>query len=201
VAAEDIRAADVLGLLERTGAMLSGHFRLSSGRHSDRYVEKARILERPEAVARLAPAIASRYERVETVVSPAVGAIPLGFAVAQASGARFVFTEREAGRMALRRGFVLHRGERVLVVEDVITTGGSAREVFDLVEGLGAEALGVAALVDRSAAPPGFPLRSLVRVEARSWDPAECPLCRDGLALTSPGSRHIETMGRTVTVT
>ena len=130
--------------------MISGHFLLSSGRHSDRYVEKARILERPDAVVRLAREMASWYPGVETVVAPAVGAVALGFAVALEAGARFLFAEREGDRMALRRGFAVGPGERVLVVEDVITTGASAGEVHELVRSLGAEPVGVAAVVDRS---------------------------------------------------
>ena len=182
-------------LLEESGALLAGHFLLSSGRHSDRYVEKARVLERPDAVVRLAGEMASWHQRIETVVSPAVGAIALGFAVALEAGARFVFAEREEGRMALRRGFVLAPGERVLVVEDVITTGASAGEVFELVSGLGADALGVAALVDRSQSAPGLPLRALVRLEAVSWAPDECPLCREGVPFDAPGSRHVAAEG------
>ena len=178
-------------LFERSGAVLSGHFLLSSGRHSDVYVEKARILERPEETMALAREIASWYPRVDVVVAPAVGAIALGFAVALATGARSMFAEREEGRMRLRRGFVLGPGERTLVVEDVVTTGGSAREVFELVGEAGADPLGVAALIDRSAGPVGFPLRALLRLEAPTWDPGECPACRSGVPLESPGSRHL----------
>ena len=178
-------------LFERSGAVLSGHFLLSSGRHSDVYVEKARILERPEETMALAREIASWYPRVDVVVAPAVGAIALGFAVALATGARSMFAEREEGRMRLRRGFVLGPGERTLVVEDVVTTGGSAREVFELVGEAGADPLGVVALIDRSAGPVGFPLRALLRLEAPTWDPGECPACRSGVPLESPGSRHL----------
>ena len=180
-------------LLERSGAILSGHFLLSSGRHSDRYVEKARILERPEETMALAREIASWYPRVDVVVAPAVGAIALGFAVALATGARSMFAEREEGRMRLRRGFVMGPGERVLVVEDVVTTGASAREVFELIGEWGAEQLGVAALIDRSAGPVGFPLRAVMRLEAPTWEPGECPACRSGVPLESPGSRHLPT--------
>ena len=173
--------------------MISGHFLLSSGRHSDRYVEKARILERPDAVVRLAREMASWYPSVETVVAPAVGAVALGFAVALEAGARFLFAEREGDRMALRRGFALEPGERVLVVEDVITTGASAGQVHELVRSLGAEPVGVAAVVDRSQGAVGFPLRAAVRVDARSWAAASCPLCGRGMPLESPGSRHLGT--------
>ena len=180
-----------LDLLAERGAVLSGHFLLTSGKHSDVYVEKARMLEDPALVTRLASEIASWYERVEAVVSPAVGAIPLGFAVAHAAGARSLFAEREDGRMTLRRGFSLSAGERTLVVEDVVTTGGSAREVWDLVREAGAEALGVAALVDRTAAPLSFPMRAVARVEALVFAPEECPLCAAGEPLTGRGSRHL----------
>ena len=135
--------------------------------------------------------IASWYPAVDVVVAPAVGAIALGFAVALAAGARSMFAEREAGRMSLRRGFLLSPGERTLVVEDVVTTGASAGEVFELVGATGAERLGVAALIDRSVGPVGFPLRAVLRLDASTWDPGSCPLCRAGEPLESPGSRHL----------
>ena len=182
---------EALAAFEGSGAMLTGHFVLSSGRHSDRYVQKARLLERPDVAMRAAREIASWYPGIEVVVAPAVGAVSLGFAVALASGARSVFAERVDDRMALRRGFELASGERTLVVEDVVTTGGSAREVVDVVSDQGADLLGVAALVDRSAGPVGLPLRALLRVEARTWSPDDCPLCRAGRAFDSPGSRRL----------
>jgi orotate phosphoribosyltransferase len=182
---------EVAEILRERGALLDGHFLLSSGKHSDRYVEKARIFEDPLLVRRFGEEIASWYPDVHTVVSPAVGAIPLGFAVALAAGARFVYAEREEGRMMLRRGFRLGPGERVLVVEDVVTTGGSAGEVFELVRSSGAEPLGVAALVDRSRTDLPFSLRALARVEADAFDPEDCPMCREGRAVEAPGSRHL----------
>jgi orotate phosphoribosyltransferase len=178
-------------LLERSGAMLTGHFMLSSGRHSDVYVQKARILERPTDTMAVARTIVSWYGGIEVVVAPAVGAIALGFAVALAADARSVFAERTEGVMALRRGFDLRPGERVLVVEDVVTTGASAREVWDLVGARGGERLGVAALIDRSASDPGFPLRAVVRVEASTWQEDQCPLCAAGSPIDSPGSRRL----------
>ena len=186
-----MREAEVLALLRAQGALLSGHFLLSSGKHSPTYVEKARVFERPEAVARLGEAIAGRFGGVQAVISPAVGALPLGFAVALAAGARFLYAEREEGRMSLRRGFRLGPVEPTLVVEDVVTTGGSAAEVFALVRDSGAEALGVAALVDRSTGEMPFPFVALARVEAEVFDPRDCPLCAAGVALESPGSRHL----------
>ena len=171
--------------------MLRGHFQLSSGLHSDRYVQKARVLERPELAMALAREISSWYRRVQVVVAPASGAIPLGFAVALASGARSVFAEREHGRMVLRRGFALKPGERTLVVEDVVTTGASAAEVWRLAQEAQAERLGVAALIDRSTSPPPFPLRAVLRIEASSWQAGDCPLCSTGIPLDSPGSRRL----------
>jgi len=135
--------------------------------------------------------VAAWHGGVEAVVSPAVGAIPFGFAVALAAGSRFLYAERQDGAMTLRRGFSLRAGERVLVVEDVVTTGGSAAEVAALVRDSGAELLGVAALVDRSDGTTGLPLRALVRIEAQTYAPEECPLCRDGRPLESHGSRHL----------
>jgi orotate phosphoribosyltransferase len=178
-------------LFESSGAMLSGHFLLSSGRHSDTYVQKARVLEHPEVAMELAREIASWYPDVDVVLAPAVGAVVLGFAVALASGARSIFAERDEGKMTLRRGFALEPGERTLIVEDVVTTGGSAAEVWAMAGASGAERLGVAALIDRSTSPVGFPLRAVLRVDAPAWDAAECPLCRDGVPVDSPGSRHL----------
>ena len=178
-------------LLECHGAILQGHFLLSSGRHSDLYVQTARVLERPEVTVVLAEEISSWYEGIDVVMAPAVGAITLGFAVALAAGSRSVYAEREDGAMRLRRGFALTAGERALVVDNVITTGASAGEVHRLAEDLGAEPLGVAALVDRSGGQTPYPLRALVEVEAKSWAPADCPLCRESVPLISPGSRHV----------
>jgi orotate phosphoribosyltransferase len=182
-------------LLEETGASLTGHFLLSSGRHSDRYVEKARLLERPDVAMRIAGEMASWFERVDVVVAPAVGAVALGFAVALAADARSIFAERDAGRMALRRGFDIEPGERTLVVEDVVTTGASASEVWELVGERGAERLGVAAVIDRTGGALAFPLRAVLRVDAESWDAASCPLCASGMPLTSRGSRHLHASG------
>ena len=183
--------AEVLEILRGSGALRQGHFLLSSGRHSDTYVEKARVFEDPQATARLGREIASWYREVAAVVSPAVGAIPLGFATALGAGARFLYAEREGDRMGLRRGFALAAGERVLVVEDVVTTGGSVAEVRALAVDLGADVLGVAALVDRAVTELPFPLRALARISAETWTEDACPLCERGVPVESPGSRHL----------
>jgi orotate phosphoribosyltransferase len=186
-----VKEAKVLELLARHGALLKGHFLLSSGKHSDTYVEKARLFEIPDVVDGLAAEIASWHEKVQAVVSPAVGAIPLGFAVAQKAAARFLYAERESGNLVFRRGFRLDPGERTLVVEDVITTGGSAAEVYELVRASGAEPLGVAAVVDRSSGDLPFPFRAIARVELAAHDPESCPLCAKDVPLEAPGSRHV----------
>lgn len=186
---------ETLDLLRSVGAIEQGHFVLSSGRHSDVYVEKFRALERPEAARLLGAAIAGKVgdRRIDIVLAPAVGAIILGFSAALALGARFVFGEREGGIMRLRRGFRIEAGERVLVVEDVVTTGRSLREVLELV--VPGELAGVICLLDRSACSSkalGLPvaLESLARLEAPVWEAEECPLCAKGLPATAPGSRH-----------
>jgi orotate phosphoribosyltransferase len=183
---------EVRELFERYGVLHEGHFKLSSGRHSDTYLQCARILEHPRVAASLGEAIAKRYlDGADVVVSPALGGILIGNAVAYAIGCRFLFTERVDGTMMLRRGQLVAPGERVLVVEDVITTGGSAAEVIAMCEREGAALTGVGALVDRSEAPPAFHLEALLRVQAMSWDPADCPLCARGEPLHTPGSRTV----------
>jgi orotate phosphoribosyltransferase len=188
--------AEVTELFERYGVLHTGHFRLSSGRHSDTYLQCARILEHPRITASLGDALANRYpDGADVIASPALGGILIGNAVAYALGCRFVFTERVDGTMTLRRGQALAPGERVIVVEDVITTGGSAVEVIALAEAAGASVLGVASLVDRTEGPPPFHLESLLRVRATSWDPGDCPLCARGEPLHTPGSRAMSSGG------
>lgn len=187
---------EVLQVLERLGAIRRGHFLLSSGKHSDVYVQKFRILEQPALTASLGAALETRFRgRFSCVASPAVGAIVLGFAVALAGGARSIFAERVEGRLAFRRGFLVHPHESVLVVEDVVTTGGSAGELVELVAAQGASVVGVAALIDRSdaASPPEFgaTFEYLARLEAGAWDEPSCPLCAAGRTLEDPGSRRL----------
>lgn len=188
--------AEVLEVLERRRAVLRGHFLLSSGRHSDVFVQKFRVLEHPRLTQTLGEAIAQRFDLAfEVVASPAVGAIVLGFATALAADARMVFAERVDDDLEFRRGFGFVARERVLVVEDVITTGGSAHEVVALVRAAGATPIGVGALIDRCdparKTDYGVPLESLLRLEVSSWGPDECPLCADGFSLDDPGSRRL----------
>jgi orotate phosphoribosyltransferase len=192
--ATDMTETEVLSALEDAKAILTGHFRLTSGRHSDRYVQCARVLEDPALVTRLAEAIVARLgeRRVDLVAAPAVGGIIIGFAVAQALGVKFIFSERENGVMTLRRGFEVPAGSRVLVVEDVVTTGGSVAEVVDLVRRAGGEPVAVAALIDRGG-PKAFDIEllPLVRLEVESWEPSECGLCASEVPLYAPGSRAL----------
>jgi orotate phosphoribosyltransferase len=184
---------ETLGLYEKTGALLRGHFRLTSGLHSDVYLQSALVLQSPAHAQALGEALARpfREESVQTVVAPAIGGILVAHEVARAIGARALFTERESGVMTLRRGFTLAHGERCLVVEDVITTGGSTREVLRCVEENGGMVAGVGSLIDRSGGTAAFPVRrvALATLTATTWDPADCPLCKAGSTAVKPGSR------------
>ncbi len=185
--------AEVLDLLQRHGALQQGHFLLSSGMHSSHYVQCALLLQYPELTAQLCAALAEPFRGVgvQVVVGPAVGAVVLAYETARQLGARALWAERSEGKLTLRRSFRVEPGERVLVVEDVVTTGGSAREVALLAERAGASVVGVAAIVDRSAGNHGLRWRfePLARLEAEAYLPPLCPLCREGLPLVKPGSR------------
>ncbi|MCS7217235.1 MAG: orotate phosphoribosyltransferase [Candidatus Bipolaricaulota bacterium] len=189
-----MRAQEVMELLRATGALLEGHFLLSSGLHSGRYVQCARLLQYPwhaEAVGRALAAFV-RDLRPGAVVGPALGGILVAHEVARALGVRSLFAEREGERLALRRGFALAPGERVVVAEDVVTTGGSTLETAEVVAAQGGEVVAAVALVDRrgpAAHPLPFPLFALVRLEIETFPPEACPLCRAGLPLEKPGSR------------
>jgi orotate phosphoribosyltransferase len=192
-----VNPSEIQGILEDRGAILRGHFKLTSGRHSDLFFQKFRVLEHPRLAQRFGESIAEAFGRhFDVVASPAVGAVVLGFATALAADARFVFAEREGDEMRFRRGFELAPRERTLIVEDVITTGGSAYEVVDLVRKAGAEPVGVGVLIDRGdASKPtsfGVPVQSLLKLETTSWTPEECPLCAEGVPLEDPGSRRLK---------
>lgn len=184
---------ETLDLYEKTGALLRGHFRLTSGLHSDVYLQSALVLQHPEHATRLGAALAAPFRQTgaATVLAPAIGGILVAHEVGRALGARALFTEREGGVMTLRRGFGLSVGERCLVVEDVVTTGGSTREVCECVEGLGGVVVGVGALVDRSGGTAQFPVpkAALATVAATTWKPEDCPLCKAGGQAIKPGSR------------
>jgi orotate phosphoribosyltransferase len=186
--------AAVLDLYRASGALRRGHFTLSSGRHSDTYLQSALVLQWPRAAAALGRAIAAPHAgQVDVVVAPAVGGLLIGHEVARELGVRMVFAERAGGVMRLRRSFALDPGERALLTEDVVTTGGSAREVGELVAASGAVPVALAAIVDRrpEGAAGALPTAALARLDAAAWEPADCPICREGGVPESPGSRRL----------
>lgn len=177
----------------QTNALLEGHFILSSGLHSPKYLQCALALQYPADAARFGKAIAEQFTGagIETVASPAIGGLVIGYAVAAALNVRFIWTERQNGTMTVRRGFSVKENERILVVEDVITTGGSTRECIAALESHGAKIVGAASIIDRSngAADVGVPRIALVSMEVPSYAPEECPLCAAGTEAVKPGSR------------
>lgn len=184
---------EVVDLYEATGALLRDHFLLTSGLHSDIYLQSALVLQYPRHAERLGRALAAAFTGagVQVVMAPALGGIVVCHEVARALGARALFTEREGGAMRLRRGFAIESGERCLVVEDVMTTGSSTREVIRVVEEAGGALVGVGALVDRSGGSATFGVRkvALATLSVPTYKPEDCPLCRDGRPAIKPGSR------------
>ena len=178
-----------------TGALLEGHFQLSSGLHSTVYLQCALVLQFPEKAEAFGRAIAERFagQGIQLVASPAIGGIVIGHEVARALGARFVWTEREAGQMTLRRGFSVAPGEKTLVVEDVVTTGGSTRDTIEAVRRAGADVVAAASIIDRSggSADVGVPLSSLASLRVLSVEAADCDACKLGEPVVKPGSRKV----------
>ena len=187
--------SDILDVFKKQGALLEGHFLLSSGLHSAQYLQCARVLMDTKIASdlgvRLAVQLKTAGVRPDIVVAPAMGGIVVGHEVARGFGCRSLFTEREGTAMTLRRGFTLTPGETVVVVEDVVTTGKSTREVMAVVEAAGAKVVGVASLVDRSCGKAGFevPFETLLRIAVETWGAAACPLCAAGSVAVKPGSR------------
>ncbi len=181
----------LLAELIARGAVLDGHFRLSSGRHSNRFVQKFRILEEPAVVERIAAAFVANASGATIVVSAAVGGIVLGYETARQLGTKGIFVEKEAGVPTLRRGFHLDANDRVFIVEDVVTTGGSVREVLAVVRGYGARVAGVGVIVRRDPIDFGVPTHALCDLPIASYEPEACPSCIRGEALQEPGSRFL----------
>ena len=185
----------VLQLFRRSGALLEGHFRLTSGLHSPGYLQSALVLQHPRDAQALAEAIAPAVAALAptAVLSPALGGIVIGHEVARALGVRALFAERQDGRLTLRRGFTLDASDRVLVVEDVVTTGGSTRETIEVAVAAGATVVGAAAIVDRNAARGdlGVPFYALLPISLPTYDPSTCPLCAQGVPVVKPGSREV----------
>ncbi|MBN2720589.1 MAG: orotate phosphoribosyltransferase [Proteobacteria bacterium] len=197
-------ASDYLTLFRENGALLEGHFGLTSGRHSPVYLQCALVLQYPAIARDLGSDLGRRVreilclsgkEGIDLVVSPAVGGIVIGQEVAASLGARAIFSERVDGKMLFRRGFAIKPGEKVLAVEDVVTTGGSVRETADAAWAAGGHVMGTASIVhryiDRPVNPTDLPHASLLQIHAPSFLPEDCPLCREGIPVEKPGSRHL----------
>ncbi len=193
-----MHSSDVQTLLTETGALLTGHFLLSSGLHSPNYVQCARLLQFPSVAEQIGKALAEKLLAVapapDFVAAPAIGGIVIAHEVARALGVRCIFTEREQGEMTLRRGFAVDTGERAFVVEDVVTTGGSTRETMTALEKAGATVIGVGSIIDRSSAPVelGVPRESLIQLQIPTYSPDDCPLCAAGIPAVKPGSRTVK---------
>ncbi len=188
---------ELLDLFRRSGALLDGHFQLSSGLHSSAYLQSALVLQHPAHAERLGRAIAVLVADLgaTVVLSPALGGVVIGHEVGRALGVRAVFAERQAGALMLRRGFTLASSDRVLVIEDVVTTGKSTRETIDVAHAAGGRVVGAASIVDRSGGSAGLdvPFRALLAVDVAAYEPASCPLCADGVPAVKPGSRPAAT--------
>jgi len=196
----ELTEREVLEIFQKSGALLSGHFRLSSGLHSDKYLQCALVLQYPDLAEKLCNQLASRLNlrgsKIDAVVSPAIGGIIVGQEVAKVLGCRAIFCEREEGKMKLRRGFEIGKEEKVVVVEDVVTTGGSVKEIVEIVRGEGGKVEGIGVIVDRSKpclsdelVTLNLPLNSLLRIDIETYSPEECPICKKGIPLQKPGSR------------
>ena len=186
----------ILSIFKKTDALLTGHFLLTSGRHSDRYFQCAKVLQYPEYAEKLCKIISDKFRNVEidTVIAPAIGGLVVGQEVSRQLNKRFIFAEREDKKLSLRRGFTLDENEKVLVCEDVVTTGGSVFEVIDIVKNNKANVVGVGFIVDRSNGKVnfGYPQFSTLKLEVVSYQPDECPLCREDIELVKPGSRKVK---------
>jgi orotate phosphoribosyltransferase len=192
---------ELLDVFRKSGALLEGHFRLTSGLHSPGYLQCALVLQHPPQAEALGAALANQTRdlRATAVLSPALGGVIIGHEVARALGVRAMFAERQDGALTLRRGFMLGEADRVLVVEDVMTTGGSTRETMQVARAAGAQVVGAASIVDRGAATVsretelGVPFAALLRIDLPTYEPDTCPLCAQGLPVVKPGSRPVAT--------
>ena len=188
--------AEMERIFKQTGLMLEGHFLLTSGRHSNRYMQCAKLFQYPEYSEMICKDLADRFagQKIDMVVGPAVGGIIMSYEMARQFKVPNIFAERENGAMTLRRGFSIPEGAKVLVVEDVVTTGGSVREVMDIVAEAKAEVVGVCVVVDRSGGKIyfGVPFEAAYETEIQSYEPSQCALCEQGLELVKPGSRKLK---------
>ena len=191
-----MKQEEVLDIYRRTGALLSGHFLLSSGLHSEQYLQSALVLQQPDIATKLCAALADHFkgQKIDLVIAPALGGVFVSHETARALGVRALFAERVNGELTLRRGFTISPGERVLVVEDVITTGKSTRETIEVVKKAGGSVIAAASLVDRSGgkAELGVPYRSLVTLDVPSYAADACPMCKAGSTPVKPGRRGLK---------
>ena len=186
----------VMQIFKESGVLMGGHFLLTSGRHSNKYMQCAKVFQYPEYTQELAEKLALGFkdDDVDMVIGPAIGGIILSYEMSRCLGVKNIFAERENGSMTLRRGFEIPKGSKVLVVEDVITTGGSVKEVIDLVNRVGGEVIGVGVFVDRSNGTVDFgvKLHSILSVDVQSYEAENCPLCQNDIPIIKPGSRNID---------
>ncbi len=185
---------EILDLLIETGAVLEGHFLLSSGKHSDRYIQCAKLLQYPDKAEIVVKKIVEKINDldIDVVVGPAMGGIIVSYEIGRQLGKPAIFTEREDNIMKLRRGFEIVEGQKVLIAEDVVTTGKSSYETIEVIEGLGGKVIGIAAIIDRTVEEINLPIYSALKLEAKVYDADDCYLCKTGLPLVKPGSRKFK---------
>lgn len=183
----------ILGIFKQTGVLMEGHFLLTSGRHSDQYLQCAKVFRYPEYTEELSIALSKHFKnlKIDIVIGPAIGGIIFAYEMARCLNAKAMFAERQEGNMVLRRGFYIPEGANILIVEDVITTGGSVKEVIELVKGYKSNVAGVATLVDRSNGTVEFgaEYRAAITLDVKSYTPENCPICKSDIPLVKPGSR------------
>jgi orotate phosphoribosyltransferase len=190
-----ITGEDVLRIFEQSGALLQGHFKLSSGRHSDQYLEKCQVLQYPRNVELLCKELAGRFADAKptVVIGPTTPGVILAYEVAKQLGVRGIFAEKDGDERVLRRGFWIDKGEKTLIVDDVMTMGGAVDGVVKIVEERGGDIVGIGVIAVRSKTPPdlGYPITALLSMDVVSWAPEECPLCKEGQPIASPGSAFL----------
>lgn len=189
---KEIQDDEIIEILEESGALLTGHFKLTSGLHSERYIEKIKLIQQPDIVVQLCELLIKKFKDIDcdVVIGLAMGGIALGYEVARQMGKQFIFTQRKDGRMVVRSGFDIKAGMKAIVIEDIVTTGGSVKEVLDLMESIGADVQAVGLLVDRTGGDIDFGVRteSLLRIKIEAYQPEDCPLCKQNIPVSVPGS-------------
>lgn len=185
---------EVINILKESKALLEGHFLLSSGKHSNRYCQCAKLLQYPDKAEKVLSVVTEKVKELDfnVVVGPAMGGIIVAYELGRQLNKKAIFTERENGEMTLRRGFEIHEGDKVLITEDVVTTGKSSYETVKVIEKLGGKVIGIACIADRSVGQIEYPVYSAIRLDIKAYDAADCPLCKAGQPYIKPGSRNIK---------